>query len=67
MTFPRIATRYIRASFVDTKTAPSSLPILWSLSDLSGTNLNEGPSKRLFPLAEEGKGYGLDTDFERIE
>ena len=47
MMFTRIATRYTRASFVDTKTAPSSLPILWPRIDLSGTNLNEGPSKRL--------------------
>ena len=47
MTFPRIAAQYIRASLVDTKTAPLFLTILWPRIDLSGTNLKVGPSKRL--------------------
>ena len=47
MTFPRIAAQYTRASFVKTKTAPLFLTILWPLSNLSGTNLNEGPRKHL--------------------
>ena len=47
MMFPRIAAQYIRASFVDTKTAPLSLTILWPRIDLSGTNLKVGPSKHL--------------------
>ena len=47
MTFPRIVARYTSASFVKTKTAPLFLTILWPLSNLSGTSLNEGPRKHL--------------------
>ena len=53
MTFPRIAAQYIRASFVDTKTAPLSLTILWPLSNLSGTNLKVGPRKHLIQTARQ--------------